>query len=374
MGIKKVPSTSKQSKKRVTLADVAKASGFSSSTASIVLNEAPLSRYVAASTKTKVQETAKRLGYRPDVFARSLRSQRSGTIGVLVIDLADPFCTLILQGIERKLIGTSFLPIIMDACNKPRQVELYAELMVARRVEGLITVANRLFFDISALERVCNQQLPTVMVGRDCEMPTVKSVAVDNEGGGRAAIRHLYALGHRDVAYIRGPRRLIDSRHRWKGIKRFAGEVGLQINENLIRSLPEAADSASSFDDSRRLVANLIKSGHPFTAILAFDDIAAYGAIRALAESGLRVPEDCSVIGFDDIPASALSTPGLTTICQPMMKMGEYAVDYILSCLNERKSDGNVAKAFSASYTMAAETVVRGSTAKRQGSAPDRSA
>lgn len=348
----------------MTLADVAKASGFSPSTASIVLNEAPLSRYVAAATKKKVQEAAKRLGYRPDVFAQSLRSQKSGTIGVLVIDLADPFCTLILQGIERKLIGTPYLPIIMDACNKPRQVELYAELMVARRVEGLITVANRLFFDISALESVCNQQLPTVMVGRDCELPTVKSVAVDNEGGGHAAISHLYELGHRDIAFIRGPSRLIDSRHRWKGIRRFASDVGLSLNKRLILSLPEDADSASSFDDSRRLVANLVGSGERFTAILAFDDIAAYGAIRALAEGGLRVPDDCSVIGFDDIPAAALSTPGLTTISQPMMKMGEYAVDYILRRLKERESNVDLTKTFRASYTMAAETIVRGSTAR----------
>jgi LacI family transcriptional regulator len=186
-----------------------------------------------------------------------------------VIDLADPFCTFILQGIERKLIGTSFLPIIMDACNEPHQVELYADLMMARRVEGLITVANRLFFEISSLEKVCKQQLPTVMVGRDCEIPTVKSVSVDNEGGGYAAIRHLYELGHRDIAYIRGPRRLIDRRHRWKGIRRFAAETRLQLNEKLIRSLPEAADSAASFDGSSRLVAGLLATGEPFSAILA---------------------------------------------------------------------------------------------------------
>jgi LacI family transcriptional regulator len=331
-----------------------------------VLNNAPLSRYAAASTKKKINETAKRLGYRPNEFARSLRSQRSGTIGVLVIDLADPSCTFILQGIERKFIGTSFLPIIMDACNEPHQVELYAELMVARRVEGLITVANRLFFEISSLEKVSNQQLPTVIVGRDCGIPTVKSVSVDNEGGGYAALRHLYELGHRDIAFIRGPRRLIDSRRRWKGIRRFAAETGLQLNENIVRSLPEAADSAAGFDDSRRAVTGLLARGEQFTAILAFDDIAAYGAIRALWEGGLRVPEDCSVIGFDDIPAAALSTPGLTTFRQPMIGMGEYAVDYILKCLNEHKSDGKTAKAFSASYTMPAEIVMRESTAKRR--------
>jgi len=355
--------------KRVTLADVAKASGFSSSTVSIVLNEAPLSRYVAASTKKKVQETAKRLGYRPDVFARSLRSQRSSTIGVLVIDLADPFCTLILQGIERKLIGTPYLPIIMDACNQPHQVDLYAEMMLERRVEGLITVANWLLFDISVLENISNRQLPTVMVGRECETPTIKSVSVDNEAGGYAAIKHLYELGHRDIAFIRGPKHLFDSRLRWKGIRRFASEVGLRLKPALMQSLPDTADSVSGFDGSRKLVGNLIQSGEQFTALLAFDDIAAYGTIRALAEGGLRVPQDCSVIGFDDIPAAALSTPGLTTIRQPMMKMGEYAADYVLQCLKVGEASVDEEQGFSSSYMMPPEIVVRGSTAKKRAGA-----
>jgi LacI family transcriptional regulator len=350
--------------KRVTLADVAKAAGFSVSTVSIVLNDAPLARYVAATTKKRVQENAKRLGYRPDVFARSLRSQRSGTIGVLVIDLADPFCTLILQGIERKLIGTQYLPIIMDATNKPRQVELYAELMLERQVEGLITVANWLLFDIAALENISNRHIPTVMVGRECKSPAIQWVSVDNEAGGYAAIKHLCELGHRDIAIIRGPKRLYDSRLRWQGIQRFSKESGLRLNSNLVQSLPGTADAASSFEGSRGIVSKLIQRGEHFSAILAFDDIAAYGAIRALDEAGLRVPQDCSVIGFDDIPTAALSTPGLTTIRQPMMEMGEYAADQVLRCLQERRQNGTPDLAARASFVMPAEIVVRGSTAK----------
>src|ERR1035438_4606621 len=128
--------------RRLMLSDVAKASGFSPSTVSIVLNDAPLSQNVAATTKLKIRETAERLGYRPDVFARSLRSRKTQTIGVLVIDLTDPFCTLILQGIERKLMQTSYLPIIMDAHNEPLQVERYVDMMLERRVEGLAALAR----------------------------------------------------------------------------------------------------------------------------------------------------------------------------------------------------------------------------------------
>ncbi len=325
--------------KRVTLADVARATGFSPSTVSLVLNEAPLSRYIPAKTKKKITDAATRLGYRPNVFARSLRSQRSHTIGVLVIDLADPFCTLILQGIERKLLPTAYLPIVMDAHNQPQQMERYLEMMVERRVEGLITVANWLLFDISLLEEIDEQQIPAIVVGRDLGSPTINSVLVDNEAGGYAAIKHLYDLGHREIAIVRGPRRVADSRIRWQGIRRFARESGLRLNPSLVHELPGTTGSNSGFEGGLRLTNNLIQSGERFTAILAFDDLTAYGAIRALSEAGRRVPEDCSVIGFDDIPAAALSTPALSTIQQPMSEMGEYAAAYILKHL-ERSEGG----------------------------------
>lgn len=351
-------------RRRITLSDVARASGFSPSTVSLVLNEAPLSRYIPAKTKDKIKETAKRLGYRPDVFARSLRSQRSHTIGVLVIDLADPFCTLILQGIERKLLPTDYLPIVMDAHNQPQQLERYLEMMVERRVEGLITVANWLLFDITLLEDIDDRQIPTVVVGRDLESPTVNSVLVDNEAGGYAALQHLYELGHRDIAFVRGPRRLADSRIRWKGVRRFAKEAGLHLNPTLIYDLPGTMGSNSGFEGGRRLTNGLIQSEKEFTAILAFDDLTAYGAIRALSETGRRVPDDCSVIGFDDIPAAALSTPGLTTIQQPMGEMGEYAAGYILKHLEQGGEQGS--QPYGDSHLMVPTLVARGSTVRRK--------
>lgn len=352
------------SARRLTLSDVAKASGFSTATVSIVLNEAPLSRYVAATTRKKIRETAERLGYRPDVFARLLRSRKSQTIGVLVIDLADPFCTLILQGIERRLLQTPYLPIIMDAHNEPHQVERYAEMMLERRVEGLVTVANWLFFDISVLEDMSDDQLPSVVVGRDVESSTVNSVSVDNEAGGYTAMRHLYELGHRNIALICGPRRLSDSRLRWRGIRRFAQEMKLKLNPALIQSLPDISSSTSSFESSRKMTEKFLASGERFTAILAFDDISAYGAIRALSEKGLRVPDDCSVIGFDDIPIAALSTPGLTTIRQPMLEMGEYAAECILKSLSLSEDAHN--EFYGQNHLMPAELMVRESTAKRR--------
>lgn len=349
--------------KRITLSDVARASGFSPSTVSMVLNEAPLSRYIPARTKDKITEASKRLGYRPDIFARSLRRQRSLMIGVLVIDLADPFCTLILQGIERKLLPTDYLPIVMDAHNQPQQMERYLEMMIERRVEGLITVANWLLFDISLLETIDDRRIPTVVVGRDLESPTVNSVLVDNEAGGYMALQHLYDLGHRDIACIRGPRRLGDSRVRWKGVWRFAREAGLHLDADLIFDLPGATGSRSGFEGGYRFVDNLIQSGKHFTAILAFDDLTAYGAIRALSEAGRRVPDDCSVIGFDDIPAASFSTPGLSTVRQPMGEMGEYAAGYILKHLEQSEEQGGLP--YGDTHLMLPSLVTRGSTAPK---------
>jgi LacI family transcriptional regulator len=318
----------------VTILDVARVSGFSPSTVSIVLNEAPLSKNVAAKTKEHIRATAQSLGYRPDASARSLRSRRSHTIGVMIFDFSDPFCIQILRGIELSLDPTPFLPIIMDAHNDRKQFERYLEMMLERRVEGLIVVANWLFAEIELLPDFGRGKIPTVVVGRDLSA-SISSVIVDNEAGGYAAMQHLYELGHRRIAFIRGPRQLQDSARRWQGIRRFAKDAGLVIDMSLVKQLTASSDPISGFAGGRALTTELIEQGNRFTAILAFDDLTGLGAIRSLYEAGLSVPGDCSVIGFDDVPLSALATPGLTTIRQPMGEMGGVATAWILENLQE---------------------------------------
>jgi LacI family transcriptional regulator len=157
---------------------------------------------------------------------------------------------------------------------------------------------------------------------------------VDNELGAHAALEHLYSLGHRKVAFIRGPKTLADSAPRWKGIRSFAKSSGLEMDPRLIVDLPESRDPISSFEAGYKLTEDLLRQKRPFTALVAFDDMTAFGAIRALAKGGLRVPEHCSVIGFDDIAASSLYTPSLTTVRQPMEVMGTMAVSLILDGIN----------------------------------------
>jgi LacI family transcriptional regulator len=323
---------------RTTLRDVARKSGFSASTVSIVLSEAPLSRYVAAQTKERIRKTAQALGYRPDVFARSLRSRRSNTVGVLVFDISDPFCVLILRGIEKAMQGTRFMPILMDAHNERSQVEGYLDLLMERRVEGLIVVANWLFDEGGLLEKTSREAMPTVVVGRDVSEQRFGSVIVDNEAGGYEAIKHLYQLGHRQIALIRGPEKLIDSLRRWKGIERFARESGWKIDPRRVRQLPDALDPISPFEGGMQLTADLLQSRQKFTALMAFDDLTALGALRALAQAGLSAPRDCSILGFDDVPLAALSTPGITTIRQPMEEMGAAAAKRVLNALHDGKS------------------------------------
>jgi LacI family transcriptional regulator len=318
----------------VTIRDVAKESGFSSTTVSIVLNNAPLARYIPAVTKKRIERAAQKLGYRPNQFARSLRSKRSHTVGVMVFDMTDPYCTLVLRGIENTLYQATYLPILTDAHNDRARFERYLEMLLDRRIEGLIVLANWLFVDINLLGDLEKNSIPTAMIGCELKTDSMSSVVVDNEVGGYTALEHLHSLGHRKIAFIRGPKTLADSSPRWRGIRNYAKGCGLELDQRLIVDLPESRDPLSSFEVGQKLTEDLIKSKRPFTAILAFDDMTAFGAIRALARSGMRVPEHCSVIGFDDVAVSALYTPPLTTVRQPMEAMGASAATIVLDGIN----------------------------------------
>jgi LacI family transcriptional regulator len=298
----------------VTIRDVAKESGFSSTTVSIVLNNAPLARYIPAVTKKRIERAAQKLGYRPNQFARSLRSKRSHTVGVMVFDMTDPFCTLILRGIQNTLYQSSYLPILTDVHNERGRFERYLEMLLDRRIEGLIVVANWLFLDINLLADLEKSSIPSAMIGCELKNDSISSVIVDNEVG--------------------GPKALTDSSPRWRGIRSCAKQYGLELDARLVMDLPESRDPVSSFEWGYKLTEDLVRQKRPFTALLAFDDMSAFGAIRALNKAGIRVPEQCSVIGFDDVSTSAIYSPSLTTVRQPMEAMGTSAVGIVMDGIN----------------------------------------
>jgi DNA-binding LacI/PurR family transcriptional regulator len=343
----------------VTMREVAKQSGFSPATVSIVLNNAPLARYIAPTTKKRIEEVARKLGYRPNAMARFLRSKRTHSVGVMFFDITDPFCTLVMRGIENTLYPASYVPIFADAHNQRARFERYLEMLMERHVEALIVVANWLFVDIQLLGDLSKRNIPAATIGWELPGNTISSVMVDNETGARLALEHLIQLGHRKIAYIRGPKMLIDSGPRWRGIQKFAQSAGLEIDPALVQQLPESLDPNSSFESGFRFAEELLERKKKFTALMAFDDLAAFGAIRALTKHGVKVPEQCSVTGFDDVALSALAAPSLTTVRQPMEAMGAMTVNIIMEGINAslEKREWNVV-----SHKMSPELVIREST------------
>jgi LacI family transcriptional regulator len=352
----------------VTMRDVAETSGFSPATVSIVLNNAPLARYIAPATKKRIEETAKKLGYRPNAMARFLRSKRSHSVGVMFFDITDPFCTPVLRGIENALYQCSYVPIFADAHNQRNRFERYLEMLLDRHVEGLIVVANWLFVDINLLADIGKRNIPAATLGWELPGDTVSSIIVDNEAGGRLALEHLHQLGHRKIAFIRGPKSLIDTAPRWRGIQKFAQSAALEIDPALVVQLPDSFDPNSGFEGGQRFTEELLQKRKRFTALLAFDDLTALGAIRALTKAGLKVPDHCSVIGFDDVPLSALTAPPLTTVRQPLEAMGSLAVNVVMDGVNSslEKRDINIVR-----HKTNPELVIRESTRAVSSSAAD---
>lgn len=254
-------------------------------------------------------------------------------MGVLVFDMSDPYCTPILQAIEDSLYKESYLPILTDVQNERSRFESYLEMLLNLRVEGLIVLANWLFMDVDILADLGKNSIPTVMIGHELKKGPVSSVIVDNEAGARMALEHLCAQGHREIAFIRGPKGLTDSAPRWRGIKKVAESRGLSLDPNLIVDLPESQHPMSGFEAGFALTRQLIQTRQRFTALMAFDDMSGFGALRALTQNGIAVPDQVSVIGFDDIAPAGLYNPPLTTIRQPMGVMGQMAVEIALQAI-----------------------------------------
>jgi LacI family transcriptional regulator len=342
----------------VTLQDVARTCGFAASTVSIVLSEAPLSRNIAAATRDRIRAAAQELGYYPDAYARSLRRRRSQTIGVLAYDLSDPFCIPTMRGIQAGLQAADYLPLLMDAQAQRARFDGYLQMILERRAEGVIVIASWIFEETNLLADLEKNYVPVMIVGRDLTSRGISSVLVDNEAGGALAMHHLTKLGHRRIAVIRGPEELFDSEPRWAGVQRAALEAGIRLDPKLVFQLPGLVDPTSGFEGGLHFSRQMLALGRKFTAVVAFDDLTALGVVRGLTEAGLRVPEDFSVLGFDDVLPAEVATPGITTIRQPLKEMGLQAAKWMLEAL-ERKVDRAPRL-----YEASPELVVRTSSAR----------
>ncbi len=312
----------------VTIRDIAKATGLSLATVSMVLNHA--GRRIPASTQRLVERTARDLGYSPNLQARSLRNRRTQSIGVLVFDITDPYCTLIVRGIENSLYEAGYMPVLTDLQNDPNRLRRCAQMLIERRVEGLIAIANPVHLGTDFSTMIQQFKVPAVVIGSEVTEGAFSSVVVDNMAGTSAAMKYLAELGHRQIAVIKGPRAMVDSNPRWEGIRDCARNLGIQFNPALVLEIKR---KNSSYEEGFRVAESLLRSGKPFTGLLAFDDLTAFAAIGALSNSGIRVPEGCSVIGFDDIPGAAYYNPPLTTVDQHLETQGVLAAGVIKQML-----------------------------------------
>jgi LacI family transcriptional regulator len=308
----------------ITIRELAKAIGLSPTTVSMVLNSTHSAPNIPEATKRRVREAAKKLGYSPNPFARYLGSGRSATVAILLSDITDPYCATVLKGIDSSLYSSEYVPVLLDIENSRAKFKRNIQKLVDRRIEGIIAIANSALLQTELLTTIKKRKIPIVSIGRDMAGTEISSVSIENDTGAYLAIKHLYDLGHRSIAFLKGPNDILDSSRRWDGLVRFAREAGLTINPKLTVQL---RTPGTSYEAGFIAAQELLKRKQPFTALLTFDDLTAFGAIRALTHVGKSVPAHCSVIGFDDVTTATFFNPPLTTIRQPMEALGAAAVE-----------------------------------------------
>jgi len=307
--------------KEATIQDVANQAKVSKATVSRVLNGTAT---VHPDKRRAVLEAAARVGFEPNALARSLARGRSMTIGVLTQLIGSPFYDAISQGVIAGLGGTGYSPIFVDGQWERRAEVTAIRALLGRRVDGLLLVGGDVPGD--ELRGICGK-LPTVVVGRELPAEEHHCLFIDNVDGGYRATRHLIEFGHREIAIIRGLGHHQDAIDRFAGYEKALSEAGIELDPELV------LDGDFSAESGVRGIEELMSSNRRFSAVFAANDMTAFGARLALHRRGKRVPEDVSIVGFDDQAEAAFMTPPLTTIRQPAREMGAQASQALLALI-----------------------------------------
>ncbi len=329
----------------VTLNDVARASGVHPSTVSRALDATKHGR-VKAETRERIIQVANDLGYRPDLVARSLQSGRTGTVGVILADLGNTFVTPLVHGIAASLEPAQALPTIAETQDDHARMLNILDHMLSRRVDAIVAVAARTA-DQQALEAAA-KVVPVVLASRPLESTSLSMVTHDDRQGGRLVAEHLFQLGHRIVAQLRGPDDVLNFPRRAEGFRSVATDRGLhEVSMAVCAERPAA-------DEGERLMELLLDDSPQLpTAIFAHNDLMALGALSVLRRRSLRVPEDMSLVGFNDLPLVGHLTPPLSTVRQRPLELGKMAGKMVVSMLaGERQAD----------VTMGVSLIPRGSS------------
>lgn len=342
--------TSKTGDKRLSarslsLKELAGHLNLSPATVSLVMNRSKAAAAIPEETQRRIFQAAKELNYRPNFYARSLRMQRSFTIGILHPDLSD-YVALLTSGIEDCLMGEGYFYFAAGHRNNAELIEEYPLIMLDRAVEGIIAIDTPIMHSLP---------LPVVIVAGHRNIDGATNVILDHRRAAELALGHLVRMGHRDIAFMKGPRVSSDTEVRWQSICEVAKKLNLEMKPSLCVEM----EFSTPFPDmGYPVVQKLLAGGERFTALFAFNDVSAIGAIRALRDAGLEVPDSVAVVGFDDIPSAAYSTPSLTTIRQPLRRMGEIAARTLLDRLRRKGAVPN-------EVAVEPELVIRESTTTR---------
>ncbi|MDA8017859.1 MAG: LacI family transcriptional regulator [Thermoanaerobaculia bacterium] len=338
----------------MTLKDVASHAGVSTATVSLVINQAPAARAIPQDTQDRVRAAARLLNYRPNLTARSLRNQKSHTIGVLLPEVSDSYNSGILTGLESHLLAEGYFYFVAGHRIRPELFDDYVNLFRDRQVDGFVLINTPLFGPL---------ELPTVAVAGHEDAPGVMNVIIEHRSAARAALGHLAELGHREIAVFQGHPSSGDTEVRLESIREAAVEFDIDLPQERILQLTGAGPQEvftpeQGFEEGYALGQQLLEIGG-FSALFAFNDVSAIGAMRAFLDAGLDVPDDVSVVGFDDIQSAAFFNPSLTTVRQPLEEMGRIAGRALLDCLRGVDMPNE--------FTVEPELVVRKSTGPSPG-------
>lgn len=301
------------------LKEIAAHLNLSPATVSMVINDVPLAKSLSEETRARVLAAAKQFNYRPNLIARALSKRESRTIGVIAPESSDGYFTRIMRGIERAMLETGYLYFTTSHLGREDLIREYPNALTQRGVDGLIFVNTPIYEDPG---------VPAVCISDACSIPGVTSILVNQREGMQRAMEHLVGLGHRRIVMMRGSEWSLDADDRYLGMMDAAARCKVEVLPELTLQL--AANQLTP-EISYQTMLRYLEEGTSFTALLAFNDVAAIGAIRAMADKGIRCPEDVSVLGVDDVTTAAYMLPRLSTLAQPLEDMGAAAVEHLVA-------------------------------------------
>jgi DNA-binding LacI/PurR family transcriptional regulator len=311
-------------RENTTLKDLAKHLGLTKGTVSAVLNDSPYAKAIPQHTKDRIFAAAQELNYQPNFFARTLRKKRTFTVGVICAEIGDAYGSVVISGIEEVLSERKYFFVTVVHHHNDQLLSQYSDILKSRGSEGFITIDTTV---------TTAPPVPTVAVSGHLDIEGVTNITLDHTKAAEIVLEHLRELGHSEIAVIKGQPLSIDSNARWEALAEVARQMGIELRETLIAQLPGDDPSPQlGYTVTKELLARKV----PFTALVAYNDISAVGAIRAIRETGFRVPEDISVVGFDDIREAAYHVPSLTTVRQPMRKIGAMAAEALIERIEGR--------------------------------------